>query len=61
MVRNAMSQFEIAVLRRCTVKDSAIDDLKVLPYGLSGTENMMGKPGMCCNAEKNWTGLRPVE
>jgi hypothetical protein len=60
MVRNAMAQFGIALLRMCTVEDSVIGDLRVLPYGLFGTESILGKPGMCFNAEKNWTGLRPV-
>ena len=61
MVRNAMRQFEIALLRMCTVEDLATDDLSMFPYGLFGTENMMKKPGVYFNAEKNWTGLRSVE
>lgn len=44
-VQNAMSQFGIALLRMRTVEDSAMDDPRLFPCGLFGTENMMGKPG----------------
>ena len=40
-----MAQFGIALLGMRTVEDSAMDDLGVFPYGLFGTENMMGNQG----------------